>query len=131
MSTLTCTTLGQIDLDAKSCYDCIIRLVDILACYKFDFLINVCCWLMMVMESQQHHVITSNSRSTRAYSSTPTHPLHGAGQGSSSAPMIWLLISLILFISTRQWTKGVRWASPTQEPDLIKYTDAFVDDTTL
>ena len=31
----------------------------------------------------------------------------------------------------RQWTKGVHWKSLTKEPELTRYTDAFVDDTTL
>ena len=123
--------LGQIDLDAKSCYDHIIRPVAILACYKFGLPINVCCWLIAVIETQQPHVITSNERSHSAYSSTPIQRLHGARQGSSFSPTIWLLISLILFISMRQWAKGVHWPSPTNQPILTRYRDAFVDNTVL
>ena len=112
LSTLTRTTLGQVDLDAKLCYDCIIRPIAVIACYKFGMPINLCCWLMVVLQSAQHHILTTNGRSLQSYTSSPEHRLHEAGQGSSSAPTIWLLISSILFISMRQWAQGVRWSSP-------------------
>ena len=131
MSTLTRTTLGQIDLDAKSCYDRIIRPVAILACYKFGLPIHLCCWLIQVMESQQHHIITTNGRSKQQYSSTPECRLHGVGQGSSSAPTIWLLISSVLFLSMQKWAQGVHSKSPHPSPALTRYTDAFVDNTAL
>ena len=131
LSSLTRTTLGQIDLDAKSCYDRIIRPVAILACYKFGLPINLCCWLLAILETPQHHLLTTNGRSKGYYASTPYQRLHGAGQGSSSAPTLWLLISSILFISMRNWAQGIKWTSPQGDPVLKRYTDAFVDDTAI
>ena len=131
LSTLTRTSLGQIDLDAKSCYDRILRPVAILACYKFGLPINLCCWLMLVLESQDHHILTTNGRSKRGYTSTPQTRLHGIGQGSCAAPVIWLLISSVLFLSMRQWAQGVTWRSPNRKTTTIRYADAFVDDSTI
>ena len=79
LSTLTRTTLGQVDLDAKSCYNCIIRPIAVIACYKFGMPINLCCWLMAVLESSQHHLLTTNGRSLQSYASSPDHRLHGVG----------------------------------------------------
>ena len=70
LSSLTRTTLGQIDLDAKSCYDRIIRPVAILACYKFGMPINLFCWLLVILETPQHHLLTTNGCSKGYYEST-------------------------------------------------------------
>ena len=43
---------------------------------------------------------------------TPTQRLHGIGQGSTAAPIVWLLISSIMLISMKTWSQGVSWASP-------------------
>lgn len=131
LSTLTWTTLGQVGLDAKLCYDCIIRPIAVIACYKFGMPINLCCWLMAVLETSQHHILTTNRRFIKSYTSSLEHHLHGASQGSSSAPTIWLLISSILFFPMRQWAQGVRWSSPKKDLIIRRYTDAFVDNTTL
>ena len=98
MSSLTYTTLGQIDLDASACYDRIIRPVALLACYKYGLPLLCCSWLNMVMDLQEFHLVTGHGRSKTYYSSASTR-LHGIGQGSCKVPVIWLLISSIIFLS--------------------------------
>lgn len=131
LGALTREPLGQIDLDAKACYDGILRPIAILACYRYGLPIPMCCWLMSLLETQEHHLILPNGRSKREYHSTPAHWLHGIGQGSTAAPVIWLFISSIMMISMRDWSKGVKWSSPQETLSTQRYADSYVDDTTL
>ena len=131
LGALTRQPLGQIDLDAKSCYDRILRPVGILACYKFGLPITMCCWVSQVLEQQEHHLVTINGRSSEGYTSTREHRMHGIGQGSTAAPIIWLLISSIMLISMKTWSQGVSWESPDGEIVTKRHADSYVDDTTL
>ena len=131
MGALTRQPLGQIDLDAKSCYDRILRPVGILACYKFGLPLTMCCWVSQVLEQQEHHLVTINGRSVRGYTSTGEQRMHGVGQGSTAAPIIWLLLSSIMLISMKTWSQGVSWKSPDGETITKRHADSYVDDTTL
>ena len=130
MSFLTYKTLGQIDLDAKACYDQIIRPIALLACYKYGLPLLCCSWLNMVMDLQEFHLVTGHGHSQRHYSRNTTR-LHGIGQGSCEAPVMWLLISSIIFLSLRTYSPGVTWTTTARNITQTRYADAFVDDTTL
>lgn len=131
MSTLTRTTIGQIDLDAKSCYDRMIRRIVMQACYKHGVPEKFCKWFNTVLESQEHNITTNNGISKGSYKSTTDTKVHGIGQGSTAAPVTWLLLSSIIFQSMRSWAQGMTWESPDKTQQTHRIADTYVDDTTL
>lgn len=80
---------------------------------------------------QRHYIITANGVSKQAYGTPKENPHHGIGQGSTEAPIIWLLISSILLTSIKTWAQGVVWEAPDQSTHTHRIADVYVDDTTL
>ena len=101
------------------------------ACYKHGIPASFCAWYLKVMEAQTHHILTCNGKSTEGYKSTFEKPIHGIGQGSTAAPILWLLISSTLFTAMKTRATGMKWSSPTGEINTERVADAYVDDTTL
>lgn len=131
MSALTRTTLGQIDLNAKSCYDRMTREIVAQACYSFRTPVYFCMWMYHLLRQQQHYVILPSGKSGKPYGHQPHQPHHGIGQGSTAAPVVWLLISSLMFQSMRRWAHGVSWESPDKKMQTHQVADVYVDDATL
>ena len=131
MSSLTRTTIGQIDLDAKACYDRMIRRIVMQVCYKHGVPESFCDWFNTVLESQEHYISTSNGISESSDQSSEENRLHGIGQGSTAAPVAWLLLSSTIFQSMRAWAKGMKWESLDSKRDTHRIADMYVDYTTM
>lgn len=131
LSALTRTTLGQIDLDAKSCYDHMTREVAIQTCYVFGTPVVFCLWIYALLQRHQHYVILQSGKSMRPYGHQPEQPHHGIGQGSTAAPVVWLLISFLMFQSMRGWAQEIRWESLDGKMTTHQVADVYVDDATL
>ena len=130
-SELTRTTVGSTDLDAKSCYDRILQPVAALVCYKYGLPHKFCQWFTLMLNLQKHYVIMSQGRSKESYRWTKKQQLHGIGQGSTAALIFWLLLSSTLFMSMRKWMQGITIRSHVGQHKVKRYSDSFVDDTTL
>ena len=131
MSALTRRNIGIIDVNAKACYDRILRPIGALACYKHGLPLHTCCWLLTLLNSIKHHIITHNGILKEYYQHTDEIKLHGFGQGSCEAPVIWLLISSIIFLSMQDWAQGLQWQDTSGKTKIKRYSDAFVDDANL
>ena len=131
LSAMTRTNLGQLDLDAKSCYDRMSRQIAVQACYKHGVPILFCNWMYKLLAEQKHYIITANGVSKRHYGTTPQRQHHGIGQGSTEAPVIWLLISSVIIQTMRQTVKGMSWTSPSSDMKTTQFADIYVDDATL
>ena len=130
-SALTRTTIGQTNIDAKLCYDRILRPVAALASYKYGLPLNICQWVILILNLQEYYIITTNGKSKENYKWPKSHPLHGIGQGSTAAPIIWLLISSTLFLSMQKWMKGITTQRQDGKHKTTRYADAFVDNTAV
>lgn len=131
MSTLTQTTLGQGDLDVKACYDRMSRHLVAHTCFVYGLPKMLCIWLYLGLHQQWHYTITGEGISTKSYGSTPKNPHQGIGQGSTAAPVVWLLISSLIYKSMQNWATGVQWQDPKRCETTARKVDVYVDDATL
>ena len=63
------------------------------------------------------------------YSNTPTTPLYGTGQGAGNSPIIWLLISSLLFDVYDESSHGATFNSTDGSAVTRLGLSGFVDDT--
>lgn len=131
LSALRRTTLRQIDLDAKSCYDRMTRELAIQTCYTFGTPEIFCLWLYSLLRNQKHYILLPSGKSEIPYGHSKQQHHHGIGQGSTAAPVVWLLISSLMFQSMRGWATGVKWGSPDGKITTHQVADVYVDDATL
>ena len=87
-SALTRTTIGQTDLETKLCYNHILRPVAALASCQYGLPLHICSWVILILNLQEHSIITTNGKSKKNYKWKKFHSLHGIGQGSMAAPII-------------------------------------------
>jgi hypothetical protein len=128
---LTRTGLATMDNDARSCYDRnICNLAMILAQY-FGVSPEAASTQAETLQKMRFKLQTAIGNSKRAYTHTPTTPVHGTGQGSCASPAIWLLISSILVDCLAQIAGGMTIQDVFGKCTIHQWIDGFVDDTSL
>jgi hypothetical protein len=85
--------------DAKSCYDCIVHNITILAMRRLGMLEAPILSMFKTLQQAAHHVSTAFGVSTRTYGNKQATPLQGVGQGNGACPAIWAAISLVLIMA--------------------------------
>ena len=131
LSGLTRQNIGQMDLDARACYDRINRPLAAQTCYKYGLPQAFCWWFLQLLNQQEHHIVLQTGVANKSYKHTPANSHHGIGQGSTAAPIIWLLISSTIFLAMQQWATGITWKDPTGTQVNFRIADVYVDDATL
>lgn len=123
MRSLTRTSLGQVDLDAKLCYDRMSRHLVAHTCYVYGIPVELCMWFYLLLHGQHHHIITGEGTSPHSYGSKHQSPHQGIGQGSTAALVVWLLISSLLLKSMYGWVRGVTWTDPHKSMSISRKAD--------
>lgn len=63
------------------------------------------------------------------YQYCKAYPIYGSGQGSGSSPVLWIIISSILFDSHQQHSHGAQYSSPDHSTYINFSMIGFVDDS--
>jgi hypothetical protein len=95
-SKLSHTLFATVDNELKSCFDQILRSVAMLISRHFGVPENLCKLQSATLKNTTFNIRIALGDSKRTYQRTNTTPIHSTGQGSSSSPEIWLLISSFL-----------------------------------
>ena len=119
------------DLDAQACYDRINQPLAAQTCYKYRILQTFCWWFLQLLNQQEHYIILQQGISKTGYKHTGKYSHHGIGQGSTAAPIIWLLTRSTLMLAMQQWATSMTWQSPSGDTQLFQTADVYVDDATL
>ena len=127
---ITRTPLASFDNDAKSCYDRIIIAMAMLLCQRAGMPVQACLMAAICLQQAQYYVKTKFGISTSFYRSTEESPTHGPGQGSRMGPVLWLLISCLLFAAMASLCQGATFCNPQNSIQLQRTGDGFVDDVT-
>ena len=124
---LTCTSLITIDNDAKSCYDCIIKSLAMIACVGLGLPL-----LAAAMHNKTHHgmvhAIKTRHGTLQPYSGTDENPMEGSGQGCGASPAIWLIYSVSLLNAFRDLSPGMHMSSPFKTLLVTILAIFYVDD---
>eukprot|EP00957_Ditylum_brightwellii_P156290 11895513-Ditylum_brightwellii.AAC.1 len=70
------------DCDAQACYDRIIAIIT-------DMPLLVCQFFIKALKQMQYHMLTAYVTSSETNCHSPTSPVHGSGQGSTSLSAEW------------------------------------------
>ena len=127
---LTRTSFASFDNDAKSCYDRIIISMAMYLCQQLGMPLAPCLMVALCLQNARYYIKTKFGISTAYYSSCSDFPTHGPGQGSRMAPLLWLLISCLLFKVMCELCEGASFTNPQHSLSLKRTGDGFVDDVT-
>ena len=127
---LTRSSMASFDNDAKSCYDCIVISFAMTLCQRLGMPASACIMAALCLQNAKYFIKTKFGISESFYSSTAEHPTHGPGQGSRMGPVLWLIISCLLFAAMARLCQGAHFSNPSQTVELRRTGDGFVDDVT-
>ena len=129
---LTRTPIATMDNDAKSCYDRILCNLAMLVSQYHGMPKNACAMQAATLKHTKFHLRSALGISKQHYQHTRNEPIYGSGQGSSSSPALWLLISSTLMKCFDQLTPGMTmYPIQNKAEQLHSNIDGFVDDTSL
>ena len=127
---LTRTPFASFDNDAKSCYDRIIVPMVMVLCQRLGMPLPPCLMAALCLRYARYYIKTKFGISTSFYCSTDDFPTHGPGQGSRMGPVLWLLISCLLFVAMANLCSGAHFSNPQGDLSIQRTGDGFVDDVT-
>ena len=128
---LSRTSLITFDNDAKSCYDRIVMTYCLALCQRMGLPSSTATAFGKFLDNAKYYLKTKLQTSDEPYSSSPTNPLHGPGQGSRVGPPMWLFISSQIMQAFETHHPGLSMHDPTGWLQVTRIIDGFVDDTTL
>lgn len=121
-------TGATLDIDALGCFDRIIQSLVLLLARRLGMPPTATLMLGRTWNSLVHHVRTGYGLSTNSYTSTPSKPLFGAGQGSCAACLFWLLTSTAIYTAMDNIPFGLTFQSVCSSTNHHRKGDSFVDD---
>jgi hypothetical protein len=124
------SALATFDNDAKSCYDRIIMVFALMLCQKHGVPQSACMMAATSLLQAEYSVKTKYGISSSTYSRTENTPVHGPGQGSRMAPVLWLVICCLLFDAMSKLCTGAEFCNPRRTASHQRTGDGFVDDVT-
>ena len=122
--------LLNFDNDASSCYDRIIPALASLIARKYGLHRNVVIINATTLQEARYKLKTEWGVSDEDYQHTTMFPLYGTGQGSGNSPMIWCIISSVLFTCHSEKAHGAIFESPDRTQSIHLSIVGFVDDST-
>ena len=120
----------KFDNDATSCYDRIIASIASIVSRKFGITSNVAFIMADTLETCKYKLKTMLGVSEEFYQHCKLFPIYGTGQGSGNSPVIWCLISSVLFTAHASRAHGAVYESPDKSIRTHIYMIGFVDDST-
>jgi hypothetical protein len=122
-------TAAFMENDAAGCYDRLMNniLLLILLHLKLPQTVSEC--MGELWDKTIHHIKTIYGTSTVTYSSTPTTPLFGPGQGSTCGPIFWFLCFCLIVDSIDPSISVAFFKSACSGIEVRTLGTAFVDDS--
>ena len=130
MFELTRTPGATFDNDAKACYDRIVMVLAALRSNQLGIPEEANKMLTSFLDEAKYYIKTMVGSSEESYTSTPTRPLHGPGQGGRASPSIWAILSVMIMKLMRIKSRGVQFCDPRRRRTTGRVSDGFVDDAT-
>eukprot|EP00957_Ditylum_brightwellii_P148147 11279459-Ditylum_brightwellii.AAC.1 len=101
------------DCDARACYDRIIAIITGLAQYKAGMPLLICPFFIKALKQMQYHMLTAYGTFSETNCHSPSSPVHGSGQGSTSLSAEWTFNSDIILKCYSDQTNGCIIKDPT------------------
>ena len=92
ISRITRKTYGQINYDARACYDRILPNLASMASRSHGLPLNIVNLHFKLLNNMVFDIHIEGSTVTTQYKSEPQSPVFGTGQGSGNSPFIWTFI---------------------------------------
>ena len=121
--------LGKNDFDATACYDRIIAGLAHLVSRKYGMNKTICIVAGTTLAEAKYHLKTQMGMSDECYKHCKFHPIYGTGQGSGNSPVLWLVVSSVLFDIHKQKANGAIFETMDGLESIILYMIGFVDDS--
>ena len=126
-SRLTRTSYGQINYDAKACYDRILPTLVSLVSESFGVHQTIVKLHRDLLQHMEYYVTIPGTQQEWKYFDTTSNPIYGTGQGSGNSPHIWTMVSSILLQILNTEPNGASY--PMQNgTDRKVISTAYVDD---
>lgn len=122
--------IAQISYDATSCYDRIPPALAMLISCKFGMAQSVTSANTHTLEEAQYRIRTDLGLAPTGYSHSLEHPIYGTGQGSANSPVLWLLISSILYDCYDTQAHSATYCTPDKTHMASIGMVGFVDNNT-
>jgi hypothetical protein len=89
---------GQINYNAKACYNCILPNLASLISQRFGVHGNEVRLHHHLLKNMQYHVAVPKSQQEWTFKHSQNQPIYETGQGNGNSPHIWTMISSVLFV---------------------------------
>ena len=123
--------LGVIYLDARACFDRIPSNFSMLVLRKFGVPETLCELMKQQLDNAEFSIRTQLGASPNFYRHTAEKLIHGNGQGSSSSPALWAMISSLLYECFEKSNNGATFWDPYSDASMTTWLEGFVDDNTM
>ena len=120
--------LVQNDNDASSCYDRIIMNAAGICSRQHGMHRNICIVNGRTLKEAKYHLKTQLGVSEEFYQHCEFYPIYGSGQGSGNSPVIWLVISSVLYDCYEERAHGALFETVDRTVSIRLYMVGFVDD---
>jgi hypothetical protein len=122
--------LINFDNDATSCYDRIIPALASLLGRRHGLHRNIVFVHARTLKEAKYKLKTVLGVSDEYYSHCEFFPIYGTGQGSANSPVIWTIVSSVLFEVHESQGHGAHFTTPDQQMSVNLSMVGFVDDST-
>jgi Reverse transcriptase (RNA-dependent DNA polymerase) len=127
LSRVTRTNYGQINYDAKACYDRILPILASTVSESFGVHHTIVAMHSHLIKNMKYHVTIPGSQKEWKYFNTMAQPIYGTGQGSGNSPHIWTMLSSILLSMHNAEAEGASYTNQVGQQRKVTST-AYVDD---
>ena len=122
-------TMASVDNDADSCYDRMIPSLISLNNRAFGMPYQLTHLHGEFLRNARYRLRTAQGTSNQWYCHSNQFPIYGTGQGSGNSPVLWMLMSAILFDIYETRAHGACIQDPTGSMVTKLGITGFVDDT--
>jgi len=127
ISRVTRNPYGQINYDAKACYDRILPNLASAVSDAYGVSSNIVKLHHHLLRNMNYVVTVAGSQKEWSFYNTMNHPVYGTGQGSGNSPQIWTMISSILLKVLNAGAAGAEYITKNKSQIKLVST-AYVDD---
>jgi Reverse transcriptase (RNA-dependent DNA polymerase) len=128
ISRLTREQYGQINYDARACYDRILPNIASMVSMAHGVPEKMVNLHHTLLKSMSYEVRIEGALEKHTFNNEENNPIYGTGQGSGNSPIIWLFLSNVLLKMFSKEAHGATYnTNPHQEYTKIQVS-AYVDD---